>query len=467
MRAFLRLLVLCMFWCGCACIVVGCGLFGTPTAEEAARRAQRTQLILQDIADEYAMRVMQASDEMSDTLESARERQILSRQVLATVTACAAIPSGANPGVGIVDMIVMMTLNYEVGQRTIPRDFGDRGAPLLEAYKWGYERVWRAAEQKIPAEYLTELRELIDRWKEENPGADYVTLVRFEDFLNYATVGQRTRSSGGGNIFSLLLIDPFAGLEPSTREIRETRLFAERALFYAQRLPGLLSLEFQHTIDTLAASPTGENIAKVLESGTSSAEQIASVADELPRTIEREREAGLNQISELVTRERTAAIEQLGEEFGEQTDRLIERIESDQSGLRETVVEVRATVESATALSESLRTTIDAAEKLRGPSGGDGGGESLDLEQLNATILSAQSTVQELNKLVSSLGGMLDSDQWGDREEEYRRVLADTEEAGERLVDRAFSRLLVLAGVVMAGLVVVVLVAKLVGRRGS
>ena len=39
----------------------------------------------------------------------------------------------------------------------------------------------------------------------------------------------------------LVSLDPLSGLEPTTREIEQTRLFAERTLFYLQRVPLILN----------------------------------------------------------------------------------------------------------------------------------------------------------------------------------------------------------------------------------
>ena len=44
----------------------------------------------------------------------------------------------------------------------------------------------------------------------------------------------------GDSVFSLFQVDPLSGLDPAVREIAQTRLFAERALFVAQKMPMLL-----------------------------------------------------------------------------------------------------------------------------------------------------------------------------------------------------------------------------------
>ena len=43
-----------------------------------------------------------------------------------------------------------------------------------------------------------------------------------------------------GSVFSLLKVDPLAGMDPAVREIAQTRMFAERALFVTQKMPMLL-----------------------------------------------------------------------------------------------------------------------------------------------------------------------------------------------------------------------------------
>jgi len=54
----------------------------------------------------------------------------------------------------------------------------------------------------------------------------------------------RHRRLGGEspNLLHVLGLDPFAGLDPATREIAETRQFGERLLFTLQRLSFLIRL---------------------------------------------------------------------------------------------------------------------------------------------------------------------------------------------------------------------------------
>ena len=448
-------------WAGVllACVLAGCGTFERAQEQEAARRTEKAQTAAQVFADEYLLRVQQASDRMYPKLASPRQREILSRQVLGIATAAATIPTGSNPSLNAVNMVVVATLNYEVGQRTVPRDFGPAGDELLEAYRWAHDEAWERVDRAVTPEQAGELRGLIDEWVRRNPDVEFVSLVRMEDFVEY----RRSRGSDpAASVLGLLTLDPFAGLSDTNREIRESRLFAERSLFFAQRVPTLLSLQLRATIDAFTASATGRQLLDALERNTASAERITAVAQGLPATLEAERMAALEQAAALVEAERTAALEQAGEQFAAQSERLLGTFAAEQEGVRDTLGELRGTVESATVLSESLRGTIEAAGALRPE-----GREPLDLAELRSTLEAADATVGRLNELAASLGGLLGAETWESRRADYVAALAETEQAGARLVDRAFTRALVLAVVLVVGVFGAVALGRLVGRRAG
>jgi hypothetical protein len=459
-------------------LVAGCQLGQESAAVRAAERAQQTQLAAQNFADEYLMRVQQAADRLYPKLETARQRAVLSRRVLGLATAAATVPTGANPGLNVIDMIVVATLHYEIGQRTIPRDFGDDGAELLAAYRWAFDEAWSRVSQRLSEQHAADLRLLIDEWKSRNPDVEYVSLVRFEDFVGYQLTGSRT-TEAASNIFGLLMLDPFAGLSPTNREIRESRLFAERSLFYAQRAPTLLSLHVRAKIDSFLATTAGETVFDAIERNTDSAARLAAAVEALPANIEVERAAALEQATALLAEERAAAleqaaslvaaerndaIEQLGSEFETRSQRLLESMADGNAATEATLIELQATIESATVLSESLQITLEAVEGL-GTTMSGGESEPLNLAEIQATLEAADGAVERLDQLVASIGEILATDDWQQRQDDYRAVLMSTEASGRRVIDHAFWRLLIVVGVALAGTLLIVVVRLWLMRR--
>ena len=127
----------------------------------------------------------------------------------------------------------------------------------------------------------TELRTAIDNWRKKSA----MTSDNLQAFASISLVNEVTKSSQNesnrflpSSVSALLDMNPLAGLDPATRELTETRLFAERALFLGQRMPQLLS--WQMELFALRATSTPE-----MKEMVSSTTQIASVSDRLTRTV--------------------------------------------------------------------------------------------------------------------------------------------------------------------------------------
>ena len=130
---------------------------------------------------------------------------------------------------------------------------------------------------------------------------------------------------------------------------------------------------------------------------------------------------------------------------------------------------VRQAVGLAKGANTPGRETVGAIQELRAAPEDAGAApdqsEPLDLEEVRATLDSAQATVQELNTLAASLSDLLGSADWDARRGGLTTTLAETEAAGQRVIDHAFSRLLILAGVCVVGAVGVVVLGRFLPRR--
>ena len=72
------------------------------------------------------------------------------------------------------------------------------------------------------------------------PGGDTRIGFRFP-----SRSGQQDRPLLHRSVFDLLNMDPLAGMEPAVREIAQTRMFAERAMFVTQKMPTLLRWQME------------------------------------------------------------------------------------------------------------------------------------------------------------------------------------------------------------------------------
>ena len=122
------------------------------------------------------------------------------------------------------------------------------------------------------------------------------------------------------------------------RELAQSRQLAERAVYYGQRAPKLISMETQRLAFEMAVTPESAGLLDSVDRIGGAAQTTSNLAADLPR---------------LVAEERAAAIEQL-------TGVLDER----QGELQALVGELRSTLEAGGTTSDSVRETIAALDAL-------------------------------------------------------------------------------------------------------
>ena len=97
------------------------------------------------------------------------------------------------------------------------------------------------------------------------------------------------KKSGGpqlGRLYDQLRLDPLVGLDPATREIAQTRLFAERAFYVMQKMPQLLRWQLELLNANALASPVVQQVVANTTQLTASVDRVSRVAERLTRTPE-------------------------------------------------------------------------------------------------------------------------------------------------------------------------------------
>ena len=115
---------------------------------------------------------------------------------------------------------------------------------MLDAHKAMEKRIWGVASELLTPEQTGELRSGLEAWHRDNPLQRAVPFIHLEDF-SFATSGMRPGKKSNSSVFSFIGIDPLSNLDPAVRELTQSRQLAERAVYYAQRTPKLLSMQVQ------------------------------------------------------------------------------------------------------------------------------------------------------------------------------------------------------------------------------
>lgn len=191
-----------------------------------------------------------------------------------------ALVSGSNQVGNLVETLVYVeSLRISIETYWLPGANNIDELPLLDVLRQREANLREIARDVLTPVQVAQLQQAIEDWRQSRKATDF-DLGTFASFALVNEVIANTESKStqaSSNIFSLLDLDPLAGLDPAARELTETRLFGERALFLAKRMPQLM--EYQMELLTMRTSDTPE-VQKMIGAST----QIATAADRLSQT---------------------------------------------------------------------------------------------------------------------------------------------------------------------------------------
>src|SRR5262249_16488484 len=127
----------------------------------------------------------------------------------------------------------------------LPEVYGESARQLLETCREMETQLWRMMTPLLTAAQQEELRGTIQTLHRQDRDSPASLPPQALNFVADVPKLSQKKHSEPSSVFSLLLLDPLSGLDPATRELAETRLFAERGLFFARWMPTLLRWEME------------------------------------------------------------------------------------------------------------------------------------------------------------------------------------------------------------------------------
>jgi hypothetical protein len=252
-------------------------------------------------ADTYAATVAQACDEISAKATNTDIRLTALRWKLGQATSAYTDATGQNPAVNALDMLVLVSMARIVVEDYGVETYGDAIQPLLDAQRSLESNAWTMASGVLKPSQEQELKDMIQEWRVKNPHLHYVGQIRFREFVTALGRMPSQATTSASSIFSLLYIDPLAGLDPTAAAIEETRELGERAMYYTQRMPNLLSWQTEVLAYQLAGQPESQQVLDDVNRLATSSEIFAKTAQQLPQLINDQRQAAIQQILDGLT----------------------------------------------------------------------------------------------------------------------------------------------------------------------
>ena len=437
----------------------GCSLFHKPEPKAANIAAPgQGNLTLSELqnmvirfADDYSSSVAHAAD---GAAKSAGTREALVAALkwkLEEGTAVYISATGENPVWNALDVVVLTVVSRMVIEDPKSReDFGAAVGPLIATHKELEASAWGLASQILAAGQREQLEGLIVEWRERNPHERSVGAIHFREFALSTEKGSPLAKLRSGSIFTLLHLDPFAGLDPTTIAIEQSRELAARTVAYLERAPTLLRWQAELLAFQLGGQPESREILADADRVSRSMESISKTAEGVPTLVDEQRKAAIEQLLAGVAAERAAILQEL---------------DAREATIRTLLGQTRETLEAGTAMSTSLDATIkslDAFVHYVSPPPGSkpepSGPPSKPFDPLDygkaATELGGMA--RDLTTLLGSVDKSVPA---------IARVSAETGENLKRVVDHAFWRGIVLILLLLVGSVLAALAYRALARR--
>jgi hypothetical protein len=316
----------------------------------------------------------------------------------------------------LLDMFVVVTMTRAVVEEyPVPEARREAFNRIRDACRQGEANITHIAESALTPAQLEELRTAIIEYRKLRPELRSALVTRA---LSIATVaGRRQQQDSGGSVFGLLKLDPLSGLDPAARELAQTRLFGERVLYLAQRIPVLL--RWQTELLTLEAAETPA----ALEIRASTTQ----IADALDRT--------------------SKAIDQLPMTLRTEREHLLEALPGQEPAVTRITAELTTTLEAGRKMSDSLNTTLSTFNTLQQrlsarsanepPKPAPTTGPS-DVEQYAEVARQVSTSAEQLTEMLKTLDKTLSSADLTRLASQVSPVMEQAQTGGRDLVDHSF-----------------------------
>jgi len=391
-------------------------------------------------ADNYIDMLTSAINKLrQENGQPAERRNILARRI-DTTNDVLAIATGANAYANLLDMAILVTLNrMSVEDYWMPKRFGESAKPLLTASQESEKEIWRIAATTLQSAQLEELRAGIQAWHDKFPDGRSPRDVGSLGFA--AEVAKMRRSSpqpGMSSVFNLLVIDPLAGLDPATRELANTRLFAERGLFLARHMPTLIRWETELLATQTAEMPQVEKLLANSAQLSQSADRFSQTAERLPDLISSERQ------------------------------QLVQALDAQRPGLNSLAAQTEKALDAGRLMSDATSNTFKSFQDVLrqlDSSPSNPNSEPFRINNYTAAAAQINTTAEDLVKLLQAFDQTIAPANFDGLSNRLDALTRQAQSSSKEVVDYAIKKTLVLAIILVASTCAMVLVSSVIFWR--
>jgi hypothetical protein len=400
------------------------------------------QQTLLRFADEFSKLMLTDIEKLRRGTNALDPAELL-RLKLAFANASYSIASAANPIANLLDMTVFVTVTrMSLEEYWQPKVYGESALPMLETCRNAETGIWRQIGGVLTPERQAELRQAIEVWHRQNPSEENVLAARAVGFTMQVAQANQVDMAKPTSLLGLLMLDPLATLEPTMREMAQTRMFAERTLYVTQKMPTLLRWQMELFSLNAVGMPAVQQLVTNSTAIAASVERFARVAEQLPGQVSAERKE------------------------------ILKALEAEEKNLTRLANEMRQTLTAGSEMSTSLNTTLttfDAVMKRFGVGEPTSAGapnanaEPFRIQDYQATAAQLETTARQLTELLVTLDRTS-----GQLSAQVGPAVQRAQTGGQELVDYAFWKgILFVAIVLVACLIYRILGARLASTTRS
>jgi hypothetical protein len=377
-------------------VLCGCSWINSmrPKQREAEQRAQLVQVLQLKVmryADAYVGFERTAINGLQRGPLTPEQRLNTQSWKVQQAVSAYSNASGPNAVTNALDMVVLATLSrMVVDDSWVTQVYGTRARPVQETYHELEEQAWHMLPGILTDDQMARLHEIINQWRAQHPNVKAVAYVHFVDFARSVGAPAPGEEQKPGNLFALVGINPFAGLDPAVQQIAQTRELAERSIYYIQRMPDLMSMQVEQLSYQYAVLPETQ----ALLSDVNRFSLVGSASDHLARTL-----------PEVLDTQREALVRDL-----------MRTLNTESANVDTLAAQLRSTLQAGTDTANAVHGALDTAQKITSqfapapgapPTPPEQQGPPFDIRQYTAMLAQATLTAREINTLARNADSML------------------------------------------------------------
>jgi outer membrane protein OmpA-like peptidoglycan-associated protein len=297
--------------------------FSQSEASQATRADRYTpdeiQAAVMGFSDSWADQIAEATYRLESRVGTVEASNHMDRLRLYSNMAMIDIAASPNPGLSMLDMVVLVTLTRMVWEEYWgPEVYGAAAQPLIAVLRRLEAGAWSFAATVLTPVQLNALREAIREWRRRNPEKTTVNFIRFGDF---AALGQTPSLEAairpGG---------PLGPVREAAEAAEEIRAMGDRALFLTLRMPELVSQRLEMSVKSLLRTPELAQVLGDIHGFRISSERYAKLMETLPAQVSLQTRATVNPVLETISHEREMAIEQALKGIAQERQAILEQL---------------------------------------------------------------------------------------------------------------------------------------------